>query len=472
MGDFKHGCESFRRGMMLSRRGVLQSGLVGAASLSMVDWWRAMSLGGEASPLPGFGRAKRCILLFMWGGPSHLDTWDPKPDAPAEIRGEFKAISTSVEGTFISEHFPQIARRVHQLAIVRSMTHDDVAHLSSAHHLLTGQYAPKRFSDADPPSSRDTPHIGSVLSHLHEARSHEGQARVGSALPTFVSLPWIVSHPAAPGGKAPGQHGGWLGRSYDPFLVGDPNDPNFRIAGIASTPDSPIARLATRKELLGELEQGTAPWGSSTWRDLASRAADLILDPRTQQAFDLNQEPSSVRDRYGRHTHGQSVLLARRLVEAGVPLVTVNWHNDGQSFWDTHGNNFKRLKDQLMPAADGALSALLDDLASRGLLDETLVVWVGEFGRKPLISSNVAGREHWARCYSAALAGGGIRGGMVYGESDRHGAYPSQNPVSPSDLCATMYHALGIPAETTLIDQQGVPKHLVTGTAIQALFAG
>ncbi len=456
-------CEEFRRGASLTRRSILQTGLLGAASLSMTGLWRRNALADATTPLPGFGHAKRCILMFMWGGPSHIDTWDMKPDAPDEVRGEFKPIATSVPGTMMCEHFPRLAQQVHRLAIIRSMTHDDPAHLSSAHHVLTGSYAPKRNSDADPPSGRDTPHIGSVLTHC---RGEE------STLPSFVTLPWIVSHPAAPGGRAPGQHGGWLGRGYDPFVVGDPNDPGFHIAGMAAPSESPADRLLSRQELLKQIDGGDSSLGGQTWDGLTDRAVQLVVDPKTQHAFDLSREPSAVRDRYGRNTHGQSVLMARRLIEAGVPLVTVNWHNDGLSFWDTHGNNFNQLRDRLMPPADLAFSALLDDLDVRGLLEETLVVWVGEFGRKPRINKQMAGREHWPRCYSAVMAGGGIRGGMLYGASDRIGAYPAQSPVSPSDLAATMYHALGLASDLTLPDQQGVPKHLVAGKPILPIFTG
>jgi hypothetical protein len=398
----------------------------------------------------------------MWGGPSQLDTWDLKPDAPEEVRGDFSPISTSVPGIQICEHFPLLAQRVHQLSIIRSMTHDDPAHLSSAHHVLTGAFAPKRKSDADPPSARDTPPIGSVLMKMRDS---------SSPLPGYVSLPWIVSHPAAPGGKAPGQHGGWLGRQFDPFLVGDPNDPEFRIAGLTAPGEASRERLLSRHELLRTLD-ASGPAGLSAWEGLTDRAVRLVVDRATQQAFDLNLEPAGVRDRYGRNTHGQSVLLARRLIEAGVSTVTVNWPNDNQSFWDTHANNFPSLKNRLMPPADQAFSALLDDLSERGLLDETLVVWGGEFGRNPRINKQLSGREHWPRCYSAVLAGGGVRGGMVYGSSDRQGAAPAENPVSPSDLAATIYHALGISPETTLVDAQGVPKHLVTGRSILPLFTG
>lgn len=446
----------------VSRRGALEAGWLGTLSLGTAGLLRARAAASD-TPLSstGFGKAKRCILLFMWGGPSHIDTWDMKPAAPEEIRGEFKPIDTSVPGTQICEHFPRLARLADRYAIVRSLTHDDPAHLSSVHHVLTGAYAPKRKSDADPPSPVDFPTIGSVIATLTPA---EG------GLPSAVTMPWIVSHPAAPGGKAPGQHSGWLGKRFDPFLVGDANDPGFRVPGCRLPDDVPIERLESRAALLDRLNSTANTEAPSEWSAFEEKAIGLIASSQAQRAFQLDLEPDGVRERYGRNTHGQCVLLARRLAEAGVPLVTVNWHDDGQNFWDTHGNNFNQLRERLMPASDLAFSALLEDLESRGMLDDTLVVWVGEFGRRPHIDRAHAGRDHWPRCYSGVLAGGGIQPGIVHGASDRIGAYPSENPVSPSDLVATMYHALGVPADTILYDRQSVPKHLYQGKVIAELF--
>jgi hypothetical protein len=283
-------------------------------------------------------------------------------------------------------------------------------------------------------------------------------------------MPWVVSHPAAPGGRAPGQHGGWLGRGFDPLLVGDANDPNFKVPGCVLPADIPTDRLISRQDLLAALGSSPLAEVGPDWSDCQKRAISLLMSESARRAFDLSHEPAAVRDRYGRNTHGQCVLLARRLLEAEVPLVTVNWHDDRSNFWDTHGQNFTRLKGELMPPTDAAFSALLTDLSDRGMLDETLVVWVGEFGRRPVISRDVAGREHWPGCYSAVLAGGGIRGGAIYGASDRIAASPSEKPTSPSDLVATIYHALGIPPELTLADSQNVPKHIVQGMPITALF--
>jgi hypothetical protein len=443
---------------------VLQWGGLGALGLGLRDLWAAREAAatetaGGLARAPGFGKAKACILMFMWGGPSQLDTWDMKPDAPAEIRGEFRPIATNVPSIQISEHFPLLARHADKYTIVRSLTHDDPAHLSSVHHVLTGRLAPRVKSDADPPSRNDSPHIGSVL-----AKERPPQ----SAIPPFVSLPWTVMHPAAPGGTAPGQNGGWLGPAFDPFLLaGDPNAPDFRVSGLNLADGISPARLAARRSLLAQLDQGPA----DSFSPLQDRAFDLLTSAAIQQAFDISQEPAATRDHYGRHIHGQCLLMARRLIEAGVNLVCVNWHQDHQNFWDTHGDNFNGLKNRLMPPADRGFSALLEDLETRGLLDETLLVWVGEFGRRPQITAGNAGREHWPWCYSGVLAGGGIQGGRTYGRSDSQGAYPAHDPVSPAELAATIYHALGVPVDRPLYDRENRPQRLTEGDPILALFA-
>jgi hypothetical protein len=440
------GCRGFRHAHGLTRRQWLQVGGIGALGLGLPHLL-------AAQPPARRGRARSCILVFAWGGPSQLDTWDPKPDAPAEVRGEFRSIATSVPGTRVSEHFPRLAGLAHRYAVVRSLTHDDPAHLSSVHHILTGNLAPRPKSDAVPPSRQDSPHLGSVLARLRPA---------ASGLPAFVTVPWIVSHPAAPGGVAPGQNAGWMGPGFDPFvLTGNPAAADFAVPGLSRPGDVSADRLAGRRSLLGRVHAPPGDW---------QRAFDLLGSPRAQQAFDLGREPERVRDRYGRHIHGQCLLMARRLIEADVRLVQINWHQDGRTFWDTHGDNFNRLRRDLMPPTDQGLSALLEDLEQRGMLEEMLVVWVGEFGRAPRISRNNAGREHWPFCYSAVLAGGGVRGGQVYGSSDRQAAYPATNPVAPEDLTATLYHALGVPPETTVTDRLGRPLHLTQGRAVEALF--
>lgn len=403
-----------------------------------------------------------------------MDSLDPKLHAPAEVRGEFKTISTNVPDIILSEHFQMLAQRVDSVAILRSLSHSDPAHLSSAHATLTGHKAPVWPSDNDPPSERDTPHVGSALAYMQRSGDWQRPA-LGQNLPSFVALPWTVSHPAAPGGQAGGQHGGWLGHGWDPFnILGDPSQANWDVPALRLLEGNSGDRLRSRYSLLETLDQQrrvlleSAQSGTLTTQQ--QRAVELLTAPEVRRAFDLKQEPDEVKDRYGRNIHGQSVLLARRLVEHGVPVVTVNWHNDGQNFWDTHGNNFNRLKNDLIPPADRALAALLDDLKTRGLLDETIVAWVGEFGRRPTISAGNAGREHWPNCYSGILAGGGIQGGQIYGSSDQHAAYPANNPVSPGDFAATILHGLGISEETMLYDRSQRPHRLFNGKPITSLF--
>lgn len=460
--DGRLGCDGFLASDSVStRRDAIRAGALALGGLSLPSLFQARAVSAPSAPGRSTpGRAKSCILVFAWGGPSQLETWDPKPEAPDDIRGDFQAIETSVPGVRISEHFPRLAARVDRLAIVRSMTHDDPAHLSSVHHLQTGHLAPRPHSDADGPSPNDWPHLGSLIAKVRP---------IAGALPPSVIMPWIVSHPAAPGGKAPGQHGGWLGKAFDPFLLrGDPNAPDFRVEGLGLPDGLPDARLRLRRDLLSRVD--TSRFDAPAWSSYRARAFDALLSAEARGAFQIESESPETRERYGRHIHGQCLLMARRLVESGVPLVTVNWHEDGLNFWDTHGDNFNNLKNRLMPPTDVGLSALLDDLDERGMLDETLVVWVGEFGRAPRITRANAGREHWPRCYSAVLAGGGIRGGTVFGTSDRWAAYPDSDPVAPADLAATILFALGIEPATEIVDPIGRPLPINRGAPITALF--
>lgn len=436
-----------------TRREILRAGSLAPLGLTLCNLLPNTAQAAPKAP------AKSVILLFMWGGPAHLDTWDPKPDAPEDIRGAFKSIPTTVPGLRIGEHFPKLAKQAKRYTVVRSMTHTDPAHLSPVHHLMTGRLAAKINSDADGASRSDSPCLGAVVQKWRPT---------GGPLPAAVTLPWAVSHPAAPGGMAPGQNGGWLGAGFDPFLVtGNPNDPKFAVSGIATSPNVPADRLSHRAELCRIMDSTGGP-ANDAYSDLRTKAFDLLTSQSVAKAFDLSNEPDKLRDVYGRHPHGQSCLLARRLVEAGTRLVTVNWPDDGQAFWDTHGNNFPSLKTRLMPHADNAFSALLDDLSDRGLLDDTLVVWIGEFGRTPKVENG--GRQHWSQCYSAVLAGGGVRGGMLYGSSDKIGAYPADNPVSPADMTATIYHALGIDHEMMVTDRLGRALTLTEGQPVNALF--
>lgn len=460
-------CQEFRRSMQLNRRQALSAGTISALGLGLRlgDLETRLAMAQDSGVTLPPKRAKACIFLFMWGGPSQLETFDLKPDAPAEVRGEFKPVSTKVSGIQICEHFTQLAGLTDKIAIVRSLTHDDPAHLSSGHLTVTGQLAPVLKSDADPPSAKDSPHLGSLVSKMRPGPT---------GLPSFVSMPWKAYHPAAPGGEAPGQHGGWMGSAYDGMLLkGDPNDPAWRPQGLSLPADIQLERLQSRVELLRILDTQRASLHRSlettAFGDHQSRAIEMVGSEKVRSAFDLSQESDATREKYGRNIHGQCVLMARRLIEHGVPLVSVNWHNDGKNFWDTHGDNFNRLKNDLIPPADRALSALLTDLEDRGLLDETIVAWVGEFGRRPQITANNAGREHWPFCYNGILAGGGIRPGIVYGSSDAHAAYPASNPVSPQDFATTILHAMGLPTDMMLPDREGRPHRITSGRVLHEL---
>jgi len=429
-----------------------------------------------ANPVPpadSFGRARSCILLFMWGGPAHQDTWDLKPEAPAEIRGEFKPISSVVPGIDICEHFPLLARRTDKLAIVRSMTHSDVNHTTATHYLLTGQPSPPLSDDL----RHDWPSLGSVLAKLGRGRG---------PLPPYVTMrPKLENDVPRFVEESHGQTAGWLGQTFDPLVIdANPARGDYRVGNFSLPAEISARRLDDRKALLAQIEQQRLAIENATavgaMDSCYSRAFELLHSGSAGDAFDLSKEPTAIRDRYGRNPHGQSVLQARRLVERGVPLVTVFWPSDGiknvSVYWDTHSRNFRDLKSRLMPAADQAFSALLDDLGSRGMLDSTLVLWTGEFGRTPRVGQRNSdagagrdGRDHWPNCFTSVLAGAGIRGGQVYGSSDRSAAYPASNAVHPVDLVATVNHCLGISSELTLADPQGRPVVFCPGTPVMDL---
>ncbi len=405
--------------------------------------------------LGGFGRAKRCLLLFLTGGPPQLDTWDLKPHAPAEIRGELKPIATNASGIHISELFPKLSQQVDKYCIVRSVTHGDTVHTSAGYTMLTGVVHPKANSPSATsiqPTRDDFPHLGAVLTRHFDARSN---------VPTAVSLPEYIRD--ANVNNFPGQDAGFLGKAYTPLLVeADADRDTIRPPGMVLPNDVTFRRLVERNELRSRLEQtivrasSTSPVASdlNVWR---SRALSLFQSPRFQTAFDVNREPISLREAYGAHLFGKSCLVGRRLLEAGVSFVTVYWHYEGPDdspVWDSHWNNFRHLRERLMPPTDQAFSTLLIDLDQRGLLDDTLVVCMGEFGRTPKIN-NMAGRDHWPHLQSIVLAGAGLPRGVVYGSSDAQGAYPNENPVTPADLTATILHLLGVPAEMTFADRTG-----------------
>jgi hypothetical protein len=383
-----------------------------------------------------------------------MDTFDLKPDAPAEVRGELKPIATNVPGIRISEQLPLLAREAHRCSIIRTVSDEYTggAHGQSVYLALTGHKNPRVSGDDIRPASNDYPCVGSAV-----ARMRGGDR----PLPAFV---WLLDMHRR---TFAGEGGGFLGQACDPFrILQDPNRPDFRVQALTPARDVPLDRLGGRRGLLDELRrEGDRVIGAKVMDTYQERACNLILSPKSRTAFDLNAEPAAVRDRYGRHKFGQGVLLARRLTERGVPLVTVYWNGEeAPGGWDLHYESYKRLK-VLTPPLDRAFSALLEDLAARGLLDETLVVWMGEFGRAPRLEEK-GGRGHWGRCYSVVLAGAGIKPGIVHGRSDRHAAYPASDPVTPQDLVTTIYHCLGIDTDTELTDSLGRPLKLCQGHPI------
>jgi hypothetical protein len=443
----------------LRRRNFLQVGGLGAAGLALPGLFQ----GQARAAAPGLAgtKAKSCILLFMNGGPPQMDTFDLKPDAPAEVRGDYKPIDTNVPGVRISEKLPMLARHADKYAVIRSVSDNYVggAHGQSVYLALTGHHSPRVQGDDVRPAASDYPCLGSAVARVRPT---------AEPVPSFVWLMDMYRKTFA------GEGGGFLGRGFDPFWVlQDPNRPNFSVQATTLPRDVGVERLSNRRELLNMINRqaeqlstgGTAGGLDAHYR----KAFNLIGSPQVKKAFDLKAETDAVRDRYGRHKFGQGALLARRLVQHGVPLVTVCWSGEEvNQGWDLHYNSYKNLS-VLMPPMDRGFSALLEELSERGMLDDTLVVWMGEFGRAPRLEDK-GGRGHWGRCYSVVMAGGGIRGGQVYGRSDRYAAEPAESAVGPADIVATIYHCLGIPADTELPDQLGRPLRLYQGDVVQGLF--
>jgi hypothetical protein len=449
----------------ISRREALRIGGLGFTGLAWADLLRARADQTPREAGGQFGKAKACIVVFNYGGPSHLDILDLKPDAPREIRGEFKPAATRVPGISITEHLPRLARFADRYAIIRSMTHRDNDHAIGTYLALTGYSHPKHdILGIEPPATPlDMPALGSVLSKLRPSK------RPVFSYVTLGDLRHLGNHDSM------GQLAGCLGTVHDPFTVPfvKPMDGALDLrSATAVLGNVDGERIDGRRQLLERMNGSAAGLeavsGMRNLDDCTRRAYDLLGSSASRTAFDLSKEPNKVRDSYGSSSFGQSCLLARRLVEAGVPMVTVN--SFANRDWDTHGANFKNLKDVLLPPTDLGMTALLDDLESRGLLEETLVVWMGDMGRTPRINGG-AGRDHWSFCYSIILAGGGIRGGQVFGSSDKSAAYPSTNPVSPADVAATIYHLLGIDPSAHITDQQGRPFIVSTGKPIEAILA-
>ncbi|MFO0879368.1 MAG: DUF1501 domain-containing protein [Gemmataceae bacterium] len=420
------------------------------------------------------GRAKACIVLFMWGGPAQQDTWDLKPNAPAEYRGEFQPIRTNVPGVQICEHLPRLAQHMDRLALLRAMTHHDVNHTTATSFLLTGRGLARPGQSLH----EDWPSYGAVLSRLNRGQG---------PLPPFVSM-----MPKVPNGaprfveQSHGQGAGWLGPIYDPLRIDeDASKTDYQVGEFSLRADVPLGRTRRRQELLQQLDSQRQRLESELAAANAhqQRAFSLLASRKAIEAFDLTREPQAVRERYGMNIHGQAVLQARRLVEAGVPLVTVFWQNDGLTnvsvYWDTHNRNFIDLKTRLCPVTDQAFTALIEDLEQRGMLDETLIVWTGEMGRTPRVAQSVPGgagagrdgRDHWANVFTSVLCGGGVKGGVVHGSSDRYAAYPATNPTTPADLAATIYHCLGVDPQTILYDRLNRPMMLCEGDPIRAILS-
>ncbi|MBX7103676.1 MAG: DUF1501 domain-containing protein [Gemmataceae bacterium] len=447
--------------VVYTRRKLIQVGVAGAVGLGLPRYLAARPLKAHA---------KSVILLHQFGGPGQHETFDLKPGAPDGIRGAFGAIPSKLPGVPVCELLPKTAQVMDKVCVVRSLNHRMVNHNSAAYYSLTGKAPP-----LDDIRLRDTldlaPAYGSVVDKFRPA---------DGGMPSFVAFP----HRLADGSITPGQHASFLGKRHNPFLfTQDPNDPNFRLPELSLPAGLSIERLLARRELLRELDkQSDLLEHSATAQGIEQnydRAVAMLTAPAVKKAFDLQAEPAKYRDMYGRTTYGQSCLLARRLVEAGARFINVYFAAGigGQGLvngWDTHGFNGHKmnpiLKDYLLPITDHTLPVLLNDLDERGLLDTTLVIWMGEFGRSPRISK-AEGRDHWPHCYTALLAGGGVKRGHVFGASDKIGAYPVSDPVSPDDLAATVFSLLGIDPGTEVRDALGRPVAISSGQPIAGILA-
>ncbi len=450
---------------VLKRRRFLQ---VGFSAFAGIGWQTELAKRAHGESSTGTnGRAKSLILVYLTGGASHHDTFDMKPEASAEIRGPFNPIQTAIPGLQICEHLPRLARSAQRFTFVRSISHEETSHPQATHRILTGAiFPPER--NADPVASRtDFPCYGAVLQSM---RPRGDGIPVGVTLPTLL---WDGSH------MWPGQNAGFLGAQFDPWQIRqDPNVPNFREETLTLRKGFTVDRLAGCRALLANVNAhaGRAgPLGNhGGFSDKQQLALELLASGAVARAFEIEREPAAVRDRYGRHTMGQSLLLARRLVEAGVAVVQVNM--GPVQHWDTHVDNFRLLKEVLLPPFDMGVSALVEDLHSSGRLEETLVVVAGEFGRTPKISvmpgQTLPGRDHWSNVFTALFAGPGIAGGRVLGRSDEIGAFPKSRAFSLYDLGATIYEALGVSPETMVRDQFGRPVPLNRGKPMTELYAG
>lgn len=447
----------------LTRRRLLQVGGMGLFGMSLPKLLAAEAKGGKHPP----ARAKSVIFLFQWGGPSHLETFDMKPNAPEGIRGLHQPMASNADGIQVNSLLPRTAKVMDKVCLIRSMHHTMKNHNSAGYYALAG-HAPATDDQRLKDSIDLFPAYGSVVDRLAPGKDPE--------LPTFAAFPYSVSD----GSITPGQHGSFLGKIHDPLLVlRDPSEPGFGLPELSLPANLTYDRLASRRELQKVvdaqsrlLDYSAAAQGIDAYYD---KALAMLHSTKLREAFSLDREPAAVRDAYGRTPYGQSCLLARRLVESGVKFVQVYFSESigGQSTtdggWDTHGFNntrmFPIIEKRHLPITDQTLPTLLNDMETRGLLKDTLVVWVGEFGRTPRINANIS-RDHWPQCYTALLAGAGVKKGFVYGASDKHGEYPADKPVKPDDLAATIYHLLGIDPHTEVRDTLKRPVPISYGKAI------
>jgi hypothetical protein len=460
---------------MLNRRdAMMRLGQLGLGALGLPALLQANQLQAAPVHAPRGGRAKSCIYVFLWGGPPQQDMWDLKPDAPSGIRSEFRPIHTSVPGITICEQMPRLARHMNKAAIIRSLTHPSTIHEPSVYRMLTGKQDPTLVVPRNQRRRTNFPNLGSVVSYYSRA----------GTMPASVTIPRPIGHD---GVTYAGTYAGWLGPQYDPMELKEaPNSGTQPMHPVSLPGDMNATRLQARHGLLNLIdgqERRLQQRATQSLGGFYEQAFRMLSSSAAKRAFNLDLEPLTVRERYGRNEYGESFLLARRLVEAGVRLVSVIWMyifptGRVSNVWDNHAGygihgartGFDLLRSPVcLPPLDQGMSALLEDLSVRGLLDETLVVAVGEFGRTPRIN-NDAGRDHWGPCQSAFLAGGGIRGGQIYGASDPIAAYPRDNPVSPEDLLATIYHALGVPGSAEIHDREQRPQRMCDGRPVTGLF--
>ena len=466
----------FKFAHRLTRRRLLQAGSLGLVGVSLPELLASRESSINAA-------AKSCILFFMEGGPAHQDLWDMKPAAPVEYRGEFQPIASTLMGVPVCEHLPMLSQQMHHFAMIRSVHHTINDHNAGSYYMLTGRAPINPGGLIVRPESDNFPPFGSILAHLRP---------VANALPPFVHMPDLMFNN---GSNLPAQDAGFLGGACDPFVAGDPSVKDFRLPGLSLKRGMTQHRMQQRRELLASVNrQEVGGSAAARLHKFQEQALDLLSSSAAHRAFDLSLESEKTRRRYGLPDRedrsvparkfgglphlGQCMLMARRLIEAGVRLVTVCSGRRIDQSWDGHRQHFPLLKRSLLPYTDRALSALLEDMSERGLLDETLVVAMGEFGRTPKMGqitsgagATPAGRDHWPYCYSVLMAGAGIKAGMLHGASDQYAAYPARDPCTPEDIAATIYHVLGIRPETRIHDRLNRPHSVALGEPIRAVLA-